>query len=402
MLTTRSVRIEGHQPNISNVKTPGKAILKGRGALQENANYHGPMTGNAKGKKVVLHTPAHPKTLQPQRALKDSAYGKITAVTRPLGDKTPFQNRISSFATPLPNGSKISKLSVPSLLQTPGLLRPSSARKHDRMPSATKNFQTPQTQGNHWDVSETEIECPETVAVNLSIEEEDYDEIEYMPPSAIEPPYQPPFEMPNYAEVGSAIKTLVHSYHFDDPPSFDDAIPIALEGFDHHLLLPEIEDDSPFSIIKPSSRQPAKGTGKATPTSVMASRPPRPVAATRFSRPSTTASVAAARPRTVPVNTTGKVVVKPTVTHVARRPLQPSKPASAVSQPRRPATSASTYRSITAISSATVRRPGTSLRIAPSSRLSVQAKAPTHDDMLLNFEDTITQDVLVDDFRFDI
>lgn len=114
--------------------------------------------------------------------------GKSTSIllARPLGDKTPFRNRVGDLHTPLPNGSKISKLSLgASQLQTPGLLRPSSARIHDRMPSASKNFQTPHTQGNHWDVSDTEIEGPEAVVVNQSIVEEDFNEIEYMPPGAI-------------------------------------------------------------------------------------------------------------------------------------------------------------------------------------------------------------------------
>lgn len=109
-------------------------------------------------------------------------HNKITTITRPLGDKTPFRNRSGPLAAPLLNGTKDTNFSY---LQTPGILRPSSARKHDRIPSATKNFQTPQTQGNHWDVSDTEIACPETAAVDLSVEEEDYSEIEYMPPTAI-------------------------------------------------------------------------------------------------------------------------------------------------------------------------------------------------------------------------
>lgn len=51
--------------NILNAKTPGRAILKGRGALQENALHRaGVMTGNGKGKKVVLNTPSQLKTLR--------------------------------------------------------------------------------------------------------------------------------------------------------------------------------------------------------------------------------------------------------------------------------------------------------------------------------------------------
>ena len=51
--------------------------------------------------------------------------------------------------------------------------------------SASKSFETPQSQGNHWDVSDISIEAPETAVVNEFIEEEDNDEVEYMPPSAI-------------------------------------------------------------------------------------------------------------------------------------------------------------------------------------------------------------------------
>lgn len=66
MLTTRPIRIEGHAPNMSNAKTPGRAILKGRGALQENALHRGAgaMTVNGKGKKVVLNSPSQLKTLR--------------------------------------------------------------------------------------------------------------------------------------------------------------------------------------------------------------------------------------------------------------------------------------------------------------------------------------------------
>lgn len=100
---------------------------------------------------------------------------KDTPVVRPLGDKTPFPNRTANL---LPaNGVKIAK---PALLD--GSLRPSSARKHDRLPrSANKAFETPITNGKHWDVSDIEIEVDALVA-NQSIQEQSHDEIEYMPP----------------------------------------------------------------------------------------------------------------------------------------------------------------------------------------------------------------------------
>jgi hypothetical protein len=94
------------------------------------------------------------------------------------------------MVTPITRGPKIAKLPLSAshtALQTPGaLLRPSSTRKHIRVPrSASKSFETPQSQGLHWDVSDISIEGPEIAVVNESIEEEDCDDIEYMPPSAV-------------------------------------------------------------------------------------------------------------------------------------------------------------------------------------------------------------------------
>jgi hypothetical protein len=101
----------------------------------------------------------------------------IIAPSRPLGDKTPFPNRIANHATPF-------QMTKPIFDVTPGaLLRPSSARKHVRLPrSASKSFQTPLTGGDHWDVSDIDINPEVVAAPSQSIEEEDYDEIEYMPP----------------------------------------------------------------------------------------------------------------------------------------------------------------------------------------------------------------------------
>lgn len=100
---------------------------------------------------------------------------KDTPAIRPLGDKTPFPNRTAHHLHT--SGGKIAK---PALLD--GSLRPSSARKHDSLPrSASRVFETPITNGKHWDVSDIEIEVDTSIA-NQSIEEESHDEIEYMPP----------------------------------------------------------------------------------------------------------------------------------------------------------------------------------------------------------------------------
>jgi hypothetical protein len=113
--------------------------------------------------------------------------------SRPFLDKTPFPNRVAAHPlhTPLPHGPKFPKLSflehgTGALLHphdTPEtLLRPSSARTHIRVPrSASRSFETPLNQGNHWDVSDVSICVPE-VQVQVPVVEEDYDEVEYMPP----------------------------------------------------------------------------------------------------------------------------------------------------------------------------------------------------------------------------
>lgn len=161
MLSSRLAQL----PDIdgATAKTPGRMTLKGRSALQENALHQG-----SKPTVVTTHVSS-----------------------RVLLDKTPFANRAGApLNTPLPRGSKLTKMPLSisqSVFQTPGtLLRPSSTRKHIRVPrSASKSFETPQSQGNHWDVSDISIEGPETATVNESIGEEDTDEVEYMPPSAI-------------------------------------------------------------------------------------------------------------------------------------------------------------------------------------------------------------------------
>jgi len=205
-------------------------MLKSRSALQENVGRHIPVTVDGKAKKAPV----------------------ILAPSRPLGDKTPFPNRIANHATPL-------KTIKPIFNITPGaLLRPSSARKHVRLPrSASKSFQTPLNGGNHWDVSDIDIDPEVVAAPSQSIEEEDYDEIEYMPPKLPEMPYEPPFELPDYKEVGRALLALTHSYPIDDIPTHHTIIEFTADESDdkffapNDLSLPHLDDDSPFSRANP-------------------------------------------------------------------------------------------------------------------------------------------------------
>ncbi|OAX40922.1 hypothetical protein K503DRAFT_736667 [Rhizopogon vinicolor AM-OR11-026] len=261
MLSSRPLGItfDGDYRNLT--KTPGRTMLKSRNALQENVGQHvhvpGTVAGKAK-KAALQHTPFHPNTLQPQKTRKH--HGEATkskgkesfASSRPLGDKTPFPNRIVNHSTPL-------QVIQPLFDVTPSaFLRPSSARKHIRLPrSASRSFQTPVTGGNHWDVSDIDINPEVAAAPNQSIEEEDYEEIEYMPPKLTELPYEPPFELPNYKEVGKTLLTLIHSYPIEDVPPHAIFTEFTTPGSDDKffapdvLSLPHLDDDNPF--IQPSS-----------------------------------------------------------------------------------------------------------------------------------------------------
>lgn len=122
-------------------------------------------------------------------AKKGAHTGKPTVVfTKPLVDKTPFPNRQAQLLqTPAPQAAKIAKVGMldEALAKTPGcLLLPSARRKSMRLPrSASKKFQTPHMQGNHWDVSDGDVEPDVSQEImEAEIDEADYDEIEYMPP----------------------------------------------------------------------------------------------------------------------------------------------------------------------------------------------------------------------------
>ncbi|KAF9227107.1 hypothetical protein BS17DRAFT_446179 [Gyrodon lividus] len=268
-------------------KTPGRALGKSRNALQENALRNVPMTVIGKGSKVVVqNTPFQLKTQH--RVLKHPPGNQVgpsklkdTPAVRPLGDKTPFPNRTATNQAILPvAGAKISK---PALLE--GSLRPSSARKHVRLPgSASKSFETPVTGGHHWDVSDIDIEV-DTAAVNKSIEAEDYGEIEYMPPKVDEIPYEPPFEMPNYREVGETLMALIRSCAVeDDPPTIADVSFTTHESENNFFAPPTLpqralEDDSPFAQVKPESKAgPSRSTAQRRITGTVGGPLTRPVA----------------------------------------------------------------------------------------------------------------------------
>ncbi|KZT04291.1 uncharacterized protein LAESUDRAFT_657988 [Laetiporus sulphureus 93-53] len=225
MLSSRPLDLNhGDGPSF---KTPARG-LKGKNGPQENV-YGLSMTVNAKGKS--LQTPRRPLTVQSHKALSNSIKPMVR-IARPLGDKTPFPNRVAPavpFESPAPKTGKLAKLSLLDADDTPAkpaispgaLLRPSSARKSLRAPrpSLVGNcFKTPITTGNHWDVSDGDVSVAEAEAEEekVEVQEEDYDEIEYMPPTAIIPPYEPPFEMPDYSVVGKTLLEMAYCPKFDD------------------------------------------------------------------------------------------------------------------------------------------------------------------------------------------
>ncbi|KAI6037568.1 hypothetical protein EDC04DRAFT_2122743 [Pisolithus marmoratus] len=302
------------------VKTPGRGLVKSRNALQENTFRDVPTTVNAKGKKVVQGTPLQLKARQTDRIVKDAPGKQVevsnanrTPAVRPLGDKTPFPNRTVNRATLVSSPSI--RTANPPLGESH---RASSARRHVRLPrSASKSFETPVTAGNHWDASETDIEVGGAVA-NQSVAEADYDEVEYMPPKVDELPYEPPFKLPNYREVGQTLIALIRSYPFDDDPPLDPSFTWQdLESKSDKLPLPIIDDifaemntesKQPVTInvqstLPPSRRVPQNGgfrTGTTSKEAAHASAATRPPAPQKLSSVSAKPLAPAGQVRTAP------------------------------------------------------------------------------------------------------
>ncbi|KIJ68020.1 hypothetical protein HYDPIDRAFT_25469 [Hydnomerulius pinastri MD-312] len=379
MLSARPAGLTFDADRRNLTKTPGRTLVKSRSTLQENALRNVPMTVIGKGKKTMQSTSLQLKTLQTDRVFQDPPGKQVgpsklrdTPAVRPLGNRTPFPNRTAIQVT-LGTGAKIAK---PALLE--GSLRPSSARKHVRLPrSASKSFETPVTGGHHWDVSDVDIEVG-TAAVNQSIEEEDYGEIEYMPPKVEEIPYEPPFEMPNYKEVGKTLLALIRSYPIeDDLPSTTDISFTAHEsekGFFAipNLTLPEIEDDSPFAQAKVKPEAPTKTSRSTAPSRKSpASNKPLTRPAVRQVVPATRTAPAARVP-----STTRRPPAAPntrTPAQTTRVPIsQPTTRAPASQSTVRAPVSRAATRAPSAVRSAPSTRPGTT---APSRTTSVARPA---------------------------
>ncbi|KAI0820075.1 hypothetical protein BC628DRAFT_1341855 [Trametes gibbosa] len=270
------------QPNF-NAKTPGRKTVKNRAALQENALYSGAKT--VLSKKHGLQSPFKPGTSHGKKPLMSMS------VTRPLQDKTPFPNRVApagafgASKTPATKGFKLSKLALlvpepeqpePLSPDAAPLLRPSSTRKSLRG-RLSGTFKTPMTKGDHWNVSPGDLEMElaaeptEQAREDVAQAEVEDDEIEYMPPTAVELPFEPPFELPDYKSMGKNLFVLGHAplvndaldvYYSADIEEQLNVSEIALacgstrgSGRLEELELSDLDDDSPFrrKLVKPAA-----------------------------------------------------------------------------------------------------------------------------------------------------
>ncbi|KAF9526855.1 hypothetical protein CPB83DRAFT_895707 [Crepidotus variabilis] len=343
MLSSRPIHLEDgpYFPT----KTPGRG-LKNRA---ENAHAGGvPMTIHGKGKNVAPKTPFQPSSVQPQRLFKDQKI-VLGTNTRPLGDKTPLPNRVGRtlFQTPLPQKSKLSKLSIIEAAQQeaesdadqpPGSMqRPSSLRTHLKHPriSNPKDFQTPMNKGNHWDISDGDIVVPdaETLLQEPIVEDEDdFDELEYGPPNTLDLPYQPPFdfELPDYKEVGKTLRRIAFSVPYDDTPPLPDPeihpSDVRIEPWDM-ISLPPLESDDPFHLARleiEAAKAKTKAQTKLAPSRLPPRTRPAPPTAPSRARSLTVGTVPKPHPQsstklssTRTANT--KTVPPPPVTSTAPR-----------------------------------------------------------------------------------
>ncbi|KAF9000411.1 hypothetical protein BDQ17DRAFT_1359562 [Cyathus striatus] len=254
MLSSRPIHIPtdgAHFP----LKTPGRT----KNNRAENAV--GSMTvGRAGGKAMGLKTPFAGGSIKPT--------AQTVLRPKPLGDKTPFPNRVSNiqnFQTP-GAGGKIKQLSFLPTKDGVDEVSPraSATRKHARPPR--KSFETPMNNGHHWDVSDLDIDV-EAIQEEAEVKDEfeDWGEVEYGPPNTLHLLYDLPndFDLPDYKEVGNKLKQMRYIPWMDDyePPEIEvkpeDVQVPAWE--DIGFQFGELEDDDIFAQLrpKPAPVQPA-------------------------------------------------------------------------------------------------------------------------------------------------
>ncbi|KAF9258874.1 hypothetical protein L218DRAFT_964170 [Marasmius fiardii PR-910] len=418
MLTSRPIYRNGE-----GIQRFGGAKTPARGLQNENALRNAPNTlgkGNMKGN--LPQTPFQPKSIKgeaPQTG-KGKAPIQLNTISRPFLDKTPFPNRIVSLHTQTPlNGA---------LSETPESAKiPSSTRKHIRLPRHSQKFETPLNTKNHWDLSDNEVETIIT-ATPLKVQEvkEDYDEVEveYMPPNTLDLPYQPPldFELPNYKEVGKVLMSISRNVVFDEPQSPLEFVPNAEDIAQipwNMIPLPELEDDDPFGAAqktKPSATRATESVMRkiSKPIPVPAVRHTRSASSTtrhgisssviHTNRHTRTTSVSTHNTRITPrpVITTGRAPSTDSVRSSSRAAAKTTAPA-----PRRPATSASTYkptlppvRGVSKSSQSSIAIGPVSLRRQVTASRVINAKA--EEDDTISFKTDLLKNDENEDFLFDV
>ncbi|KAI0250315.1 hypothetical protein BJV78DRAFT_1219905 [Lactifluus subvellereus] len=418
MLTSRPAPLTASRP--LHVKTPGRALQKARGILQENA-LHGPRT--AKTHKARLQTPL-------EGGSKEAQSSKVNLVTRPLGDKTPFANRQRrAIQDPTPGPAKgnppVQTAKLELLIPGHALLSSSVRRTVRGRHSSGPVFETPVTNGNHWDVMEGDIAVPAAPeAQGEEARPEDYDEIEYMAPTAIEPPFTPHFDMPDFKLVGAQLFDMMHSFHRDDATdrfyaaekeNIDDTGLLEASGFTASSYwdifdLPEDDDRSPFALFRGTNvaSKPCAAVPAATQRSGRVIKGAHGVAATSRARAT---AIPAPRPPKQPAPP-GPSKRRQAIRVVPTPTAGPSKKAPLLSRPAT-ATGRVTSTSRNASASLTSRmpvRPATSASLRPPTvatrNVTVSAKSQTKvtalamdSDFVLEFD---SADVADDDFMFDI
>jgi len=314
-------------------------------------------------------------------------------------------------------------------LLTPGhALLSSSTRKTVRARrSSGPMFETPVPSGNPWDVIEDDAIAPVVPeAHSEEVQQEDYDEVEYMSPTAIDPPYTPHFDVPDHKLVGIQLFDMMHSIPNDDAAdrfyaaekeNIDDTGLLEASGFNASpsrwdlFELPDNDDPSPFfglHSVGEASRRPTKApqttqrTGHMTKGIHGTTSVPRARAATipkpqPFTQPA------------IPSASKLRQAVRAGATSMAQTKKSPqNKP------PPRPATvagrMASTLRSAPASAPRILVRPATSTSLRQPTGTARTAKLQTKMQtgvpplvadavIVFQFDDTGTRD---DDFMFDV
>ncbi|KAG8715631.1 hypothetical protein FRC11_002183 [Ceratobasidium sp. 423] len=363
-------------------KTPGRINANARkenpGGVQTIARGKGGLGGTS---KVVLNTPGYNDAgpLETKRLFKD---GKVTgqqaqSISRAFAllDKTnktphPKSRKPVSTMTPVAGSTKKPNLKpsfTPALPQATGdapkatVRRPSAARLSIRAPRS-RNFETPDARGRpaHWDVGDIGPDMDEHVQLSndtevKTAEVEEEVEIEYMPPTAIVPDYEPSFDMPDLKAFGQAVISLTHSYwpredidvlstvrddeiidtRFNQPSCHDLSILDPPEDNPFPVRNPPVENKKPETRGRSASVSGRSGTG-----STVRARPAS-VAGVRTDTTSRVPSRTSSRPAsTIPARTSSATNTRPPSTVPPKSDVSASQ-----------------------TTKSTVRRPGTSLGI---------------------------------------